>query len=104
SPTTPHTLACTTPALINTPAPTAIYTLSLHDALPICHDRAPGHGGSVLGHARGRSAVHARPHVRGQSPGRGGGHRRDRRTGGEEIGRAHVLTPVTDQSRMPSSA
>src|SRR5258708_26444314 len=41
----------------NDTATTEIYTLSLHDALPICHGlglhgRAPGHGRRALGGAR----------------------------------------------------
>src|SRR5699024_12668051 len=30
----------TASSIINAPAPYTLYTLSLHDALPICHDRA----------------------------------------------------------------
>src|SRR5205085_11784302 len=64
-----------------------IRTLSLHDALPISDPGAvPGRpGGPRRGHGGGGAG---------------------RRGGGPdvEIGRAHVLTPVTVKSRMPSSA
>src|SRR3712207_9079499 len=44
----------------NDTATTEIYTLSLHDALPISHDHRPfreaaGGGGPAAGHARGRA-------------------------------------------------
>src|SRR5437870_13722723 len=63
-------------------APTVTYTLSLHDALPIFDELDPfarrGGGGPVVPLGVGASFL--------------------------EIGRAHVLTPVTWPSRMPSSA
>src|SRR5262249_60534448 len=76
---------------------TEIYTLSLHDALPIC-----GPGGVEVEHRGLLGAGGAGPDgdERGPLPG-GGGPAGGRRP---EVGRAHVWTPVTDQSRMPSSA
>src|SRR5207302_2760741 len=81
-PTDPCTLVTTTrvdaSVLITDTATTALYTLSLHDALPIC----PG-----LGQGRARPADRAedlarRPGVRhrqaGGHPDRGGGHVRGR--------------------------
>src|SRR2546429_2908660 len=38
----------------NDTATTEIYTLSLHDALPICHPRAPAHGGRLRDHHGGQ--------------------------------------------------
>src|SRR5690242_21953026 len=55
-------------------APTAIYTLSLHDALPICGRPAPGGGrlaGARVGHAQpaAEGRVHrARRRVAGRGP------------------------------------
>src|SRR2546430_13722622 len=71
----------------NDTATTEIYTLSLHDALPISRP-SPGASSS-----RGRD-----PRLRRYSARPAGGRRRT------EIGRAHVWTPVTVQSRIPSSA
>src|SRR6516165_10704217 len=65
----------------NDPATTEIYTLSLHDALPILH----------LPQRQRRFASQFAQDAAGLDD-RG------------EIGRAHVLTPVTVKSRMPSSA
>src|SRR4051794_41549884 len=70
----------------NDTATTEIYTLSLHDALPISGDLTRDVGGERLGSGRlGRSPLRAQ-------------------LGSAEIGRAHVCTPVTRPSRMPSSA
>src|SRR3989442_10076929 len=77
----------------NDTATTEIYTLSLHDALPIwdkrrrwADDVPTGAGASPREAGEGRRLS---PASRGLAP---------------EIGRAHVLTPVTSASRMPSSA
>src|SRR5439155_20290814 len=66
---------------------TEIYTLSLHDALPIF--LVVGVPGVVDAGVpdRERSGNHRRAQLRAA-----------------QIGRAHVLTPVTWPSRMPSSA
>src|SRR3989442_4809729 len=71
----------------NDTATTEIYTLSLHDALPICGtgDESP----------RVRSCADAGRH-RGVDQ-----HQRDSQP---EIGRAHHCTAVTSASRMSSSA
>src|SRR5258707_6433273 len=61
----------------NDTATTEIYTLSLHDALPISHRQRAQFSLLDVGH---------------------GGRQRC------EIGRAHVLTPVTPISRITSSA
>src|SRR5207249_10684411 len=89
-------------------------TLSLHDALPICRAELPLH-----------RQVHRRHGRRSRRPLRDGGdlRLRERALRGRrpsaprprlgalrlslpdgEIGRAHVRTPVTFRSRMPSSA
>src|SRR5699024_12585124 len=70
------------------PATTDIYTLSLHDALPILRHRK-----ETLSLDTERLPMPVTVAVRGLhtvSP--------------SEIGRAHVRTPVTFRSRMPSSA
>src|SRR3712207_9229415 len=78
----------------NDTATTEIYTLSLHDALPIS-----GQGEDRREHPRrgARGAPLPGGDVHGRADGRGG------RTG-VGVGRAHVLTPVTPISRMPSSS
>src|SRR5437879_13058954 len=74
-------------ASFKAPATSYIYTLSLHDALPISFrpllPRGDGHAGLIF-----ELALHALLVARRR----------------KEIGRAHVWTPVTDVSRMPSSA
>src|SRR5437867_6999721 len=45
-PTQHKHLSTTSPTCINAPPTTETYTLSLHDALPICRKRAPGSGRS----------------------------------------------------------
>src|SRR5207245_11489436 len=61
----------------------ALSPLSLHDALPICLPNQEQRGADELGDCdQGQAAA-------GEA---------------KEIGRAHVLTPVTVASRMPSSA
>src|SRR5205823_14083836 len=55
------------------PAPTATYTLSLHDALPICplhgvlHLRGPSRRDRIRGHAAGRRRDQHRQHGGGRS-------------------------------------
>src|SRR6266542_3812972 len=67
--------------LFNAAATTEIYTLSLHDALPIpWHPEAGGP-----------------PYPAGGAPSY-------LSAGDQEIGRAHVSTPVTVASRMPTSS
>src|SRR2546429_9997936 len=96
---TPRTV-CTTLFFFNDTAPTEIYTLSLHGALPILrvgrltHDlpAARIEGGSdgaprVIP-LRDQNATTKTPIVNRLL----------------KIGRAHVRTPVTATSRMPSSA
>src|SRR3712207_7176277 len=82
----------------NDTATTEIYTHSLHDALPISDRAQP-------------VAVVGRPDRRRDRLARlvGDRRRRDdlrrlRALADPEIGRAHVCTPVTPISRMPSSA
>src|SRR5207253_10943155 len=70
-------------------ATTEFYTLSLHDALPI----------SVVDR-RDRATVIFLDAAARQHPGAA----RAGQALAHEIGRAHVLTPVTWPSRMPSSA
>src|SRR3712207_9329340 len=92
----------------NDTATTEIYTLSLHDALPICvRDPARVPAGSLP------LVRLARPRVGGEPGSRDGVLGDDRQHARRElrrvprrpqIGRAHVLTPVTPISRMPSSA
>src|SRR3712207_9290165 len=91
----------------NDTATTEIYTLSLHDALPIFPP-----DGTLR--ARGDRADPGRRLPRRGLPGRrrprrgaavGPRPRRGARRGDDDqIGRAHVRTPVTPISRMPSSA
>src|SRR3989441_2765674 len=92
----------------NDTATTEIYTLSLHDALPIC--------GGVRGGARplGRAAAHdvrggdahrAAPRDRSREPPRARRRGPGRaRAGPREIGRAHGWTPITRLSPMSASA
>src|SRR5687768_18444340 len=80
----------------NDTATTEIYTLSLHDALPICGhrararpasaDRTPHRGGDGRARAARRRAPRPRPHRRPRAA------RHDPATAGQpaEIGRAHV--------------
>src|SRR5207248_10638566 len=70
---------------------TEIYTLSLHDALPIC-----GMGFYYL-ELRAGKLVRLEEYAIGDADLAYIVQR-------SEIGRAHVLTPVTVRSRMPSSA
>src|SRR5438552_18863708 len=58
-------------------APTEIYTLSLHDALPICARRA-GRGARTRWRRRSRCA--AAPAVAARGGDRGGGHRSEEHT------------------------
>src|SRR5207253_8109197 len=62
--------------LFTAPPPTHFYTLSLHDALPICNRRAPAHaagelGGHLLQRARQlhefERLLHARQHLAGRT-------------------------------------
>src|SRR5207245_10494420 len=84
--------------------PPALYPLPLHDALPIYGLLAFLPLPPVSSQAR-RVHLHVREHVVS-----GWVHRahalelRGRSPSSREIGRAHVLTPVTVASRMPSSA
>src|SRR5687767_15958185 len=90
----------------NEPSTTEIYTLSLHDALPIYAALV----GAVHGDDRrglGQSVAFQDLDPRADEERRQLG--RERRAAGEnelhaQIGRAHVRTPVTSLSRMPSSA
>src|SRR5438552_10540716 len=69
-------MSCQLPSIFfyNRPATTAIYTLSLHDALPICQ-ADPGAARSVCAEARGRVGVRG---DRGHDRRHGGvGHGRD---------------------------
>src|SRR5439155_23176002 len=86
-----HLSHCSFSPYTATPPP-ALYTLSLHDALPIW----PTLPANVAGVRRGADRLRLAGEPRGQE-------RSVRRPGGE-IGRAHVLTPVTWPYRMPSSA
>ena len=97
----------------NDTATTEIYTLSLHDALPIWSIQV-GYKCKIgrkypdkKHRAEARRLVSKSVWIEGMGP--------ESRTNTEdshgwtlmtkgEIGRAHVWTPVTDQSRMPSSA
>src|SRR5207249_10192143 len=99
--------------LARVPLTPELYTLSLHDALPIF-----ARPGRVVRRRGGRLQLRLRPvggpraRLRAGSRRRAGaGHRRgpqpDRPRAGillAKIGRAHVSTPVTFRSRMPSSA
>src|SRR5687767_16015170 len=95
----------------NDTATTEIYTLSLHDALPIFQERPPRTRARTFGPRTGgallrRHCANERPSLprhavvyrRGFRPARGRGvvRRRDRKS--------TRLTPVTSLSRMPSSA
>src|SRR5205823_14007861 len=89
------------------PPPPHTYTLSLHDALPIYHARSDLvnlYGVAIhqpRGLARDPEQLPLHGRLRGLSLASGfqpGG------AGLDEIGRAHVRTPVTSLSRMPSSA
>ena len=74
----------------NDTATTEIYTLSLHDALLIC--RAAFHNAVAMVRrcfVDGAVDLFPAPCGGGSDP---------------QIGRAHVLNPVTSLSRMPSSA
>src|SRR5206468_10570928 len=60
-----YTRSPPTTFFFNEPAPPELYTLSLHDALPIFRDLAeaalrgePDHGADRLGHAREQADVH----------------------------------------------
>src|SRR5260221_2005762 len=79
----------------NDTATTEIYTLSLHDALPISRRR----GLSAHFHARGghRDEMARRLDQCERSE------KRDA-VGWRQIRRAHVWTPVTQRTRIPSSA
>src|SRR2546425_8726500 len=68
----------------NDTATTEIYTLSLHDALPISLRPRPGYMSSRRAGARGSAGLGGAPRT------------------GAEIGRGHVLNPVTSFSRMAS--
>src|SRR5262249_57137030 len=100
---------------LNDPPPSALYPLSLHDALPIFRGGAarrlghhavwrlrsgPGLGpGSAL-HRRAASRTHRRTRLtifNGEGTADGDSGRRSK------IRRAHRLTAVTDPSRNPSS-
>src|SRR3712207_9428634 len=86
----------------NDTATTEIYTLSLHDALPISHETRltrltpprPSRGGSGGGPWRGCRSPSCRT-----SGGCGCGWCRDR-----ENGKGHVWTPVTPKYRMAAFA
>src|SRR5258706_8839913 len=81
----------------NDTATTEIYTLSLHDALPIFTDEA-----SRFVAEQGDGLLHVFvPHATAGVAiiETGGGVR-----GGDGIGRAHIWNPVTEQNRMPASA
>src|SRR5690242_19972090 len=104
--------------LLLDPPPPAIYTLSLHDALPISsrrgarsHDHHRPPADALRGRARPQDRVVGGARCRDRAArGRSDGSRRapdlprGRAAADPEIGRAHVRTPVTCQSRMPSSA
>src|SRR5687767_16006712 len=88
-----------------------IYTLSLHDALPISGAAPPPEDRRVTERARRhrhrrRDGTRPRGRTRVCAGGlrRGVQLRRDAGAGSRQIGRAHVRTPVTSLSRMPSSA
>src|SRR3712207_9187281 len=92
----PNALNC---FFFNDAATTEIYTLSLHDALPICA-RLSGERPPVCRRRGGaENAGRALRHqaLRAAGPERGQDHL-------PQIGRGHVLTPVTPISCMPSSA
>src|SRR5690606_41570207 len=78
------------PLLLQTTPPTDIYTLSLHDALPISpRSGAPRAGAHVPAHARLLRAERARERARRQPPARGrgtpaGAVRRAARRGGRD--------------------
>src|SRR5262249_57413484 len=82
-------------SFFNDPATTEIYTLSLHDALPISERTQ-----SVAAQRNRGGSFHLRPARTARH------HAHPRWSKGErpKIGRRHVWTPVTDQSRMPSFA
>src|SRR5699024_12883004 len=73
-----------------------LYSLSLHDALPI-FGACAGCGGGAGADGAGRLGCAAARLLRAQARGSVAG-------SPSEIGRAHVWTPVTFRSRMPSSA
>src|SRR2546427_7528521 len=77
----------------NDTATTEIYTLSLHDALPISSWDIIGNGKwtANIGFARYVAAISTALVDAGSA-------------GGRKIGRAHARTPVTVKSRIPSSA
>src|SRR5207237_9243676 len=80
----------------NDTSTTDIYTLSLHDALPICAaDSTVVVKADGLAAGKGVIVAPSRPAAEQAV--------RELMNGGE-IGRAHVRTPVTLESRMPSSA
>src|SRR5260370_7116731 len=86
---TAHKFAQSVHFFFNDTASTEIYTLSLHDALPISNGRGLcRQGGMVPRHG-----------VRLPS----GRQQLLRHRGLQKIRRAHVLTPVTLESRMPAS-
>src|SRR2546430_14023832 len=74
----------------NDTATTEIYTLSLHDALPISRSQAP----------ESRTGPHGRqPGSRPPAL-----QRRVRRAARQKNGRAHGWNPVTGKNRMPASS
>src|SRR3989449_1857423 len=97
----------------NDTATTEIYTLSLHDALPICarravpaagaHPRRRGGGGLDAAHAR-HALGGVAAGLRAGGLGEGARRARDRPEARAQIGRAHRLNPVTATTRMPSSS
>src|SRR5262249_60905169 len=90
------------PLFFHAPATTETYTLSLHDALPIL-----GAMGQPLKAALAidwKAALDPLAHTVPSSEEELLCAFNQRCQVAIEIGRAHVLTPVTDQSRMPSSA
>src|SRR2546428_12844548 len=81
----------------NDTATTEIYTLSLHDALPISARNRSRRAVRAGAGDRGRQGARA-PAVAAPLPGSGA------RGGGLERSEEHTSTPVTATSRMPSSA
>src|SRR5690606_39442916 len=68
-----HTCVCTCALLLTDPATTGIYTLSLHDALPILWRLSGGGGGAGIGDHRAIHPSRRRPdhrqHARRACPG-----------------------------------
>src|SRR5439155_25365593 len=85
------------------PAPPALYTLSLHDALPIFCSLVSRTWRSAA-RRPAREIISRSSDTTSTSLGVGSSSVDECATNRIQIGRAHVLTPVTWPSRMPSSA